>query len=161
MSFPEVARSKKALKRVKRPPKNPKNSPKVLDLCCAWRLLVWALLAPILLSLVCLSQVPETPHWLAQKARLEEALGSLALLRNNGETQEEVLELSGKYSQLGQQAVSLVEKMKRKLSVLSSKSFLRAFLIAEPLNILLSCSGLSMLMFYSGTQMMIGSINLA
>ena len=44
-----------------------------------------------------------------------------------------------------------MEKIKTKLGILTSRSFLRAFLIAEPLNILLSCSGLSMLMFYSGT----------
>ena len=119
--------------------------------CWIWleaRTLVWALLAPILLSLAGLSQVPETPHWLAQKNRLEEAVRTLALVRNNCQTQEEVLELTGKYEERRDQSLSLMEK----ISILSSRSFLRAFLIAEPLSILLSCSGLSMLMFYSGTE---------
>ena len=76
---------------------------------------------------------------------------TLALLRNHEETQEEVQELTGK-SEEGRQSLSVGEKIKAKLGVLASRSFLRAFLIAEPLNILLSCSGLSMLMFYSGTN---------
>ena len=45
----------------------------------------------------------------------------------------------------------MIVKIRARLSVLSSKSFLRALLTAGPLNILLSCSGLSMLMFYSVT----------
>ena len=51
-----------------------------------------------------------------------------------------------------EQSGSRMEKIKTKLGILTSRSFLGAFLIAEPLNILLSCSGLSMLMFYSGTK---------
>ena len=113
---------------------------------------MWALLAPIILSLAGLSQVPETPHWLAEKNRLEEALVSLALVRNNDQTEEEILELTGKYEETREVTVSRLEKIKTKLRVLTSRSFLRAFLIAEPLNILLSRSGLSMLMFYSGTE---------
>ena len=89
---------------------------------------------------------------MAQKNRLEEALRTLAVLRNNNQTQEEVEELTGKYEERSEVSVSLMEKIKTKLSILTSRAFLRAFLIAEPLNILLSCSGLSMLMFYSGTD---------
>ena len=205
---------------------------------CDCRTLVWALLVPVLLSLAGLSQVPETPHWLAQRNRLEEALVSLALVRNNQQTQEEVMEITGKcqagfatpcrelfrgvaspvilchkgparvskvpYEERSfrtqkdgsfclllscslwhkitgktmnqwpmrtnprwtstnesgehwceerrEQSGSRMEKIKTKLGILTSRSFLGAFLIAEPLNILLSCSGLSMLMFYSGTK---------
>ena len=89
---------------------------------------------------------------MAQRNRREEALATLALVRNNDQTEEEVLELTGKCEQRSEQAGHGMEKIKAKLSLLTSRSFLRAFLIAESLNILLSCSGLSMLLFYSGTD---------
>ena len=45
-----------------------------LSLLVPWRTLAWLLTAPVLLSLLGLSLVPETPHWLAQRNKMEEAV---------------------------------------------------------------------------------------
>ena len=117
-----------------------------LALLVQWRTLVWLLISPILLTLVGLSQVPETPHWLAQKNRLEEALRTLERLRSNNQTEEEMEELR-QYREI-KRVETFREKISGKLRVLTSRAFLKPFMIAEPLNILYSCSGLSMMTFY-------------
>ena len=116
-----------------------------LALLVQWRTLVWLLISPILLSLVGLSQLPETPHWLAQKNRLEEAERTLERLRSHNQTEEEVEELR---QYRGVKLESFREKIADRLRVLTSRAFLKPFMIAEPLNILYSCSGLSMMTFY-------------
>ena len=117
-----------------------------LAMLVPWRTLTWILIAPVLLSLLGLSLVPETPHWLAQRNKIEEAVKTLALLRSNCHTEEEVKELTDKDTRDKDQSV--MEKIKTKLQILTSRAFLKPFLIAEPLNILYSCSGLSMMTFY-------------
>ena len=117
-----------------------------LAMLVSWRTLTWILIAPVLLSLLGLSLVPETPHWLAQRNKIEEAVKTLALLRSNCHTEEEVKELTDKDTRDKDQSV--MEKIKTKLQILTSRAFLKPFLIAEPLNILYSCSGLSMMTFY-------------
>ena len=117
-----------------------------LALLVQWRTLVWLLISPILLTLVGLSQVPETPHWLAQKNRLEEALRTLERLRGHNQTEEEVEELR-QYREV-RKVETFREKISGKLRVITSRAFLKPFMIAEPLNILYSCSGLSMMTFY-------------
>ena len=116
-----------------------------LALLVQWRTLVWLLIAPVLLALAGLSQVPETPHWLAQKNRLEEAERTLERLRGHSQTEEELEELR-QYREL--RLETFREKISGKLRVLTSRAFLKPFIIAEPLNILYSCSGLSMMTFY-------------
>ena len=122
-----------------------------LSLLVPWRTLAWLLTAPVLLSLLGLSLVPETPHWLAQRNKMEEAVRTLKLLRSNCQTEEEVQELTDKVTLANDQPESLSEKIRTKLRVLTSRAFLKPFLIAEPLNILYSCSGLSMMTFYMVT----------
>ena len=90
--------------------------------------------------------MPETPHWLAQNKRLEEAGRSLERLRGPGQSAEEVEEL--RQYQVVRRLETVREKMSEKLRVLTSRAFLKPFIIAEPLNILYSCSGLSMMTFY-------------
>ena len=94
-----------------------------LSLLVSWRTLTWLLIAPVLLSLLGLSLVPETPHWLAQRNKTEEALRSLAVLRNNCQTEEEERELRDKYRELETQSVA--EKVRSKLKTLTSRPFLR------------------------------------
>ena len=118
-----------------------------LALLVQWRTLVWLLTSPILLSLLGLSQVPETPHWLAQNNRLEEAERTLARLRSHRQTEEELEELR-QYREGQVRRETFREKMWGKLRLLTSRTFLKPFMIAEPLNILYSCSGLSMMTFY-------------
>ena len=109
--------------------------------------------------------LPETPIWLAEKDRLDEALASLAWLRNNEvnilssqsllcnvndnnqETGEEVKELEEKCQGRSSNA-SFREKLLAKIQVLKSRSFWKPFMLAEPLNILYACSGTSILQFY-------------
>ena len=108
--------------------------------------------------------LPETPIWLAEKDRLDEALASLAWLRNNEvkiltsqsvlyvidnnqETGEEVKELEEKCQGRTSNA-SFREKLLAKIRVLKSRSFWKPFMLAEPLNILYACSGTSILQFY-------------
>ena len=108
--------------------------------------------------------LPETPIWLAEKDRLDEALASLAWLRNNEvkiltsqsvlyvidnnqETGEEVKELEEKCQGRTSNS-SFREKLLAKIRVLKSRSFWKPFMLAEPLNILYACSGTSILQFY-------------
>ena len=106
--------------------------------------------------------LPETPIWLAEKDRLDEALASLAWLRNNEvwwravlsnviyniqETGEELKELEEKCQGRTSNA-SFRDKLLAKIRVLKSRSFWKPFLLAEPLNILYACSGTSILQFY-------------
>ena len=94
-----------------------------LAMLVPWRTLTWILIAPVLLSLLGLSLVPETPHWLAQRNKTEEALRILAVLRNNCQTEEEERELRDKYRE--QEFQSVAEKVRSKLKTLTSRPFLR------------------------------------
>ena len=120
-----------------------------LSLVVTWRGLAWLLAAPMLLTVLGMWTLPETPYWLAEKNRLEAALQSLAWLRDSEETEEEVRELREKSSSEGRD--SITEKIAAKLRVARSQSFWRPFALAMPLNILYSCSGTSMFTFYMVT----------
>ena len=120
-----------------------------LSLVVTWRGLAWLLAAPMLLTVLGMWTLPETPYWLAEKNRLEAALQSLAWLRDGEETEEEVRELREKSSSEGSH--SITEKIAAKLRVARSQSFWRPFALAMPLNILYSCSGTSMFTFYMVT----------
>ena len=66
------------------------------------------------------------------------------------ETGEEVKELEEKCQ--GRKSKALFrEKLLAKIQVLKSRSFWKPFLLAEPLIILYTCSGTSILQFYSVT----------
>ena len=58
-----------------------------VSLVVTWRTLTFLLLIPVLLCLVGLAMVPETPHWLAGRGRIEEAVNVLTGLRSNCQTQ--------------------------------------------------------------------------
>ena len=120
-----------------------------LSLVVTWRGLAWLLAAPMLLTVLGMSTLPETPYWLAEKNRLEAALQSLAWLRDSEETEEEVRELREKSSSEGSH--SITDKIAAKLRVARSQSFWKPFALAMPLNILYSCSGTSMFTFYMVT----------
>ena len=120
-----------------------------LSLVVTWRGLAWLLAAPMLLTVLGMWTLPETPYWLAEKNRLEAALQSLAWLRDSEETEEEVRELREKSSSEGSH--SITDKIAAKLRVARSQSFWRPFALAMPLNILYSCSGTSMFTFYMVT----------
>ena len=51
-----------------------------------WRTLAWILTVPVFLAWIGIYLVPETPYWLAQKNRIDNALKSLSWLRNSSET---------------------------------------------------------------------------
>ena len=112
--------------------------------------------------------LPETPIWLAEKNRLDEALVSLAWLRNNEvgiyNIQSSLFNVFDNYQETGEEIKELEEKCQgrinnasfrakllAKFKVLKSRSFWKPFLLAEPLNILYACSGTSILQFYSVT----------
>ena len=111
-----------------------------------WRLLAWILLTPMAMTILGMMIIPETPLWLAQKGRLKDGLVALSWLRSNQETDEEVRELKDKYD--NETNSSVWTKMKTKLHIAQSWSFWKPFLLAEPLNILYSCSGTSIITFY-------------
>ena len=110
-----------------------------VSILVTWRTLAWFLMIPVFLAWVGLYKVPETPFWLAQKNRIDDALASLAWLRANDETAEEIKELKEKYK--SPESETFMDKIRMKLKIAKSKSFWKPFLLAEPLNILYSCSG--------------------
>jgi len=121
----------------------------LLSTVVTWRLLTWLAIIPPTLTILMMMILPETPYWLAEKNRSEEALVSLAWLRNNDESQDEVKEIKEKSK--SENNDSMFEKISSKLSILKTKMFWKPFLLAEPLVILYNCSGLSILSFYMVT----------
>ena len=114
-----------------------------------WRTLAWILTVPVFLAWIGIYLVPETPYWLAQKNRIDDALKSLSWLRNNSETEEEITELKEKIG--GSNKTTFFNKIQLKWKVILSKSFWKPFILVEPLNILYSCSGTSIMLFYMVT----------
>ena len=57
-----------------------------LSLALSWRHLAWVFTIPPLLAMMAMCIVPETPYWLTQKNRVEDATNALAWLRNNQES---------------------------------------------------------------------------
>lgn len=114
-----------------------------------WRTLAWILTVPVFLAWIGIYLVPETPYWLAQKNRIDDALKSLSWLRNNSETEEEITELKEKIG--GSNNTTFFNKIQLKWKVIQSKSFWKPFILVEPLNILYSCSGTSIMLFYMVT----------
>lgn len=117
-----------------------------LSLVVSWRNLAWILTIPPCLTILTMLIVPETPLWLAQKNRVQDAVDALAWLRNNQESVEELREITEKCKDEKEETIR--EKIYSKLQILKNKSFWKPFLIAEPLVILYSCSGISMMAFY-------------
>jgi len=117
-----------------------------LSLIMPWRTLAWSLAILPLFSILAMFLIPETPYWLAEKNRTDDAKTSLAWLRNNQESTEEIQEITEK--SLHEQKLTVKEKLILKLKMFKSKAFWKPFCIAQPLNILYSCSGISLLSFY-------------
>ena len=112
-----------------------------------WRQMAWSLSAPVLFTMVGFWIVPETPFWLAEKERTGEALKALAWLRDGHETKEEIKELEEKAAGK-KQTNSIRDKLVSQLNVARSRQFWKPFLVAEPLVLLYSCSGVSVMTFY-------------
>ena len=119
-----------------------------LALVLDWRQLALALTAPPALLLLGLCCIPESPYWLAGQGRLAEALRSLAWLRAGHHTEVEVAELTEKAGEVGREVGPLSTRLRARLKVLASSRFWRPFMLALPLSLLYSCSGLSLLTFY-------------
>ena len=118
----------------------------LLSMMVTWRVLTWLTIIPPILTILMMLLLPETPYWLAEKNRSEEAMEALAWLRNNEESQDEVDEIKEKAN--SEKNEKIFEKIYSKLSILKTKMFWKPFLLAEPLVILYNCSGLSIISFY-------------
>jgi len=118
----------------------------LLSMMVTWRVLTWLTIIPPILTILMMLLLPETPYWLAEKNRSEEAMEALAWLRNNEESQDEVDEIKEKAN--SEKNEKIFEKIFSKLSILKTKMFWKPFLLAEPLVILYNCSGLSIISFY-------------
>ena len=117
-----------------------------LSIVVTWRTLAWILMIPPILTILMMLMVPETPYWLAEKNRLQDATDALAWLRNNQESSEELKEITEKCKAEKKETMS--EKMYAKLAIMKSNMFWKPFLLAEPLVILYNCSGIPMMAFY-------------
>ena len=118
----------------------------LLSMMITWRVLTWLTIIPPILTILMMLLLPETPYWLAEKNRSEEAMEALAWLRNNKESQDEVDEIKERAN--SEKNEKFFEKIYSKLSILKTKMFWKPFLLAEPLVILYNCSGLSIISFY-------------
>ena len=118
----------------------------LLSMMVTWRVLTWLTIIPPILTILMMLLLPETPYWLAEKNRSEEAMEALAWLRNNEESQDEVDEIKEKANSGNDKKIC--EKIYSRLSILKTKMFWKPFLLAEPLVILYNCSGLSIISFY-------------
>ena len=85
----------------------------LLSTVVTWRVLTWLAIIPPTLTILMMMILPETPYWLAEKNRSEEALDSLAWLRNNDESQDEVKEIKEKSK--SENNDSMFEKISSKL----------------------------------------------
>jgi len=96
-------------------------------LCSSWRLICWILVFQPILTFLSMSLMKESPYWLVQNGRKEEALESLQWYRGKRyNVTEELNEIVKK-----KEENKKIPGFKEKIDIVFSRSFLRA----------LSCSG--------------------
>lgn len=108
------------------------------------------MIIPPIVTMVSMMMVPETPHWLANKGRIEEATQSLSWLRNGKDITEEIEEILAN-SNKKTESESFCQKAKKTLNVYTSRQFLKPFAFAGTLFFLYNFSGFSTVQFYMMT----------
>lgn len=115
-----------------------------------WRTIAGIMVIPPIATMVTMMMAPETPHWLANKGRNEEARKSLSWLRNGADSTEEMKEIFSNANS-NQEAQSLWQKAKAKINIYRSREFLKPFSFAGTLFCLYNFSGFTLIQVYMMT----------
>ncbi|KAL0281580.1 UNVERIFIED_CONTAM: hypothetical protein PYX00_002521 [Menopon gallinae] len=123
----------------------------VLGTFLDWRLTAGLCGVPPLICILILPFVPESPAWLLQRGRAEDAEKAFRYYRGNSvEALKELNNLLGKNDTPEEQAEKKLEET-RKLKLMRKSSFLKPFLVLSFLFLVQQFSGVNAVAFYSVT----------
>jgi len=115
-----------------------------------WKTLAVMMIVPPVFTLVSMMMVPETPHWLASKGKIEEATKAMLWLRNGKDITEEIEEIK-KISDGNIKSKSFCQNAADTYKVYTSRDFLKPFAFAGTFFCLYSFSGFSLVQTYMMT----------
>lgn len=122
-----------------------------------WRWMLGLASVPSLIQLVCFAFMPESPRWLIQKGRYDDAYSSLAKFRSNTSAELIGCEFDSiKTSCLDSQRVEKSASIGR---ILRTPSVLRALFVGSMLMMFQQLAGINTVMYYSATIIQMSGVH--